>query len=112
VTGADQRFDTDRLKTGARDLDPRTLTSCLTGEEKKTLLRGNVCAYLTVRLMGDPNLPSRRIPALILFRISTGWRVTHPARAEVPRDERRWTARWDLSAGRRALEAPGAIGAL
>ena len=26
------------------------------GEEKEILLRGKVCAYLTCRLMGDPNI--------------------------------------------------------
>jgi len=26
------------------------------GEEKEILLRGNICAYLTGRLMGDPDL--------------------------------------------------------
>jgi hypothetical protein len=49
--------DTDRLKTGARNSNDRTLTSCsTTGEEEKILLGGKVCAYLTVRLMGDPIL--------------------------------------------------------
>ena len=28
------------------------------GEEKEILLRGKVCAYLTGRLMGDPNAKS------------------------------------------------------
>ena len=27
------------------------------GEEKEILLRGNLCAYLTDRLMGDPEVP-------------------------------------------------------
>jgi len=57
-TGADLRSDTNRPKTGARDSNDRTLTSCLTGEEKKILLRGTVCAYLTFRLMGDPKFSS------------------------------------------------------
>src|SRR4029077_2754043 len=39
-TGADLRSDTDRLKTGARDSNDRTLTSCLTGEEKKFFSAG------------------------------------------------------------------------
>jgi len=29
------------------------------GEEKEILLRGKVCAYLTCRLMGDPNACTR-----------------------------------------------------
>jgi len=40
-TGADLRSDTNRLKTGARDSNDRTLTSCsATGEERKFFSAG------------------------------------------------------------------------
>ena len=44
------------------------------GEEKEILLRGNICAYLTCRLMGDPQapmltprLPLPRLPLLLII---------------------------------------------
>ena len=44
-TGADLRSDTDRLKTGARNSNDRTLTSCLTGEEKNSSPRESLCLF-------------------------------------------------------------------
>jgi hypothetical protein len=78
-TGAHQtKCDTDRLKTGARDSNGRTLTSCLQGKKRKFFLRGKVCAYLTVRLMGDPK------PARFELLLQPNRRHQQPGRERVP----------------------------
>src|SRR6266705_828259 len=53
------KSDTDRLKTGARNLRRSNTNELIQREKKKILLRRNVCAYLTGRLMGDPTTPSK-----------------------------------------------------
>ena len=50
--------DTDRLKTGARSETVKRREVDSMGEEKEILLRRNICAYLTSRLMGDPYAPA------------------------------------------------------
>src|SRR5438552_413008 len=48
------KSDTDRLKTGARDLRRSNADELIQREKKKILFPRNVRAYLTWRLMGDP----------------------------------------------------------
>src|SRR6266403_1673714 len=47
------KSDTDRLKTGARNRRRSNANELIQREKKKILLRRNVRAYLTDRLMGD-----------------------------------------------------------
>src|SRR5437879_4957758 len=48
------KSDTDRLKTGARNLRRSNANELIQREKKKILSPRNVRAYLTDRLMGDP----------------------------------------------------------
>ena len=51
------------------------------GEEKEILLRGNICAYLTGRLMGDPEFSFAAQPQLlapllqVIHRVIAGFLV-------------------------------------
>ena len=60
------KSDTDRLKTGVRDLDNQTADELNQREKKEILLRGKVCAYLTCRL------PSNSTTLLPVVQLRSG----------------------------------------